>query len=46
MDSENFSAGPVCRLNLKHHVTYGLHGSFTRQQVDQQLEDAHLPEEV
>lgn len=28
LDSENFSLGPVCRLNLNHHVTYGLHGSF------------------
>ena len=32
-DSEDFSSGPVCRLNLKHHVTYGLHGSFARQQL-------------
>eukprot|EP00985_Skeletonema_marinoi_P022648 scaffold14567_cov107-Skeletonema_marinoi.AAC.1 len=31
LDSEDFSSGPVCRLNLKHHVTYGLHGSFARQ---------------
>lgn len=43
LDSENFSDGPVCRLNLKHHVTYGLHGSFTRQQSDQQHDDAPLP---
>jgi all-trans-8'-apo-beta-carotenal 15,15'-oxygenase len=33
IDSEDFSSGPVCRLNLKHHVTYGLHGSFARQQL-------------
>jgi len=31
MDSEKFSAGPVCRLNLKHHVTYGLHSSIARK---------------
>lgn len=28
LDSENFEAGPVCRLNLKHHVSYGLHSTF------------------
>ena len=31
LDSEDFSSGPVCRLHLKHHVTYGLHGSFARE---------------
>lgn len=28
LDSENFEAGPICRLNLKHHVSYGLHSTF------------------
>jgi len=28
-DSENVQQGPICRLNLNHHVTYGLHGFFT-----------------
>jgi all-trans-8'-apo-beta-carotenal 15,15'-oxygenase len=29
LDSENFEAGPLCRLHLKHHITFGLHGSFS-----------------
>lgn len=28
LDSTKFEEGPVCRLHLKHHITYGLHGSF------------------
>ena len=28
LDSNDFSSGPVCRIHLKHHVTYGLHSSF------------------
>lgn len=28
-DSERFQEGPVCRLHLKHHLSYGLHGSFS-----------------
>ncbi|GAX15962.1 hypothetical protein FisN_22Hh188 [Fistulifera solaris] len=28
-DSEKFHEGPVCRLHLKHHLSYGLHGSFS-----------------
>ena len=27
--AQNIAAGPVARLKLKHHVPYGLHGSFT-----------------
>ena len=30
LDSEDITSGPVCRLHLKHHVTYGLHGSFCK----------------
>lgn len=28
-DAAAISAGPVARLRLKHHIPYGLHGSFT-----------------
>jgi len=28
LDAENFSQGPIATLHLKHHVPYGLHGSF------------------
>ena len=28
-DSEKFRDGPICRLHLKHHLTYSLHGSFS-----------------
>jgi len=31
LDSEDIAAGPVCRLHLKHHLTYGLHGSFAAE---------------
>jgi len=29
LDARNLSQGPVARLHLKHHIPYGLHGSFT-----------------
>ncbi len=29
LDACNLSQGPVARLHLKHHIPYGLHGSFT-----------------
>ncbi|MEM9218078.1 MAG: carotenoid oxygenase family protein [Cyanobacteria bacterium P01_F01_bin.150] len=29
LDARDFSQGPVAVLKLKHHVPYGLHGSFT-----------------
>lgn len=29
LDASNFNKGPIARLHLKHHVPYGLHGSFT-----------------
>ena len=29
LDGRNIEQGPVARLLLKHHVPYGLHGSFT-----------------
>lgn len=31
LDAQNLNRGPVARLHLKHHVPYGLHGSFTPQ---------------
>ena len=29
LDAADINKGPVARLHLKHHVPYGLHGSFT-----------------
>lgn len=29
LDAQDLSRGPLARLHLKHHVPYGLHGSFT-----------------
>ncbi|MGD1849625.1 MAG: carotenoid oxygenase family protein [Cyanophyceae cyanobacterium] len=29
LDARDLTAGPVATLKLKHHVPYGLHGSFT-----------------
>ncbi|NER81773.1 MAG: Apocarotenoid-15,15'-oxygenase [Leptolyngbya sp. SIO1D8] len=29
LDAQEIEAGPIARLKLKHHVPYGLHGSFT-----------------
>lgn len=31
LDAANLNKPPVARLHLKHHVPYGLHGSFTPQ---------------
>ncbi|MDY6938510.1 MAG: carotenoid oxygenase family protein [Cyanobacteriota bacterium] len=31
LDAKDLDAGPVARLHLKHHVPYGLHGSFVWQ---------------
>ena len=31
LDARNLHQEPVARLHLKHHVPYGLHGSFTPQ---------------
>jgi all-trans-8'-apo-beta-carotenal 15,15'-oxygenase len=28
-NAQDIAAGPIAKLNLKHHVPYGLHGSFT-----------------
>ena len=28
LDSEDFEAGPVCRIHLPFHLTFGIHGSF------------------
>jgi all-trans-8'-apo-beta-carotenal 15,15'-oxygenase len=31
LEGENFDRGPIARLHLKHHIPYGLHGSWTRE---------------
>lgn len=31
LDAKNLNQGPIARLHLKHHVPYGLHGSFTSE---------------
>lgn len=31
LNAQDIAAGPIARLKLKHHVPYGLHGSFTPQ---------------
>ncbi|KPQ34384.1 MAG: all-trans-8'-apo-beta-carotenal 15,15'-oxygenase [Phormidesmis priestleyi Ana] len=30
-NAQDITTGPIAKLNLKHHVPYGLHGSFTSQ---------------
>jgi all-trans-8'-apo-beta-carotenal 15,15'-oxygenase len=29
LDAQNLASGPIARLHLKHHIPYGLHGTFT-----------------
>jgi all-trans-8'-apo-beta-carotenal 15,15'-oxygenase len=31
LDAHNISDKPVATLHLKHHVPYGLHGTFTQE---------------
>ena len=31
LDGENLHSGPVAKLHLKHHIPYGLHGSWTQE---------------
>jgi all-trans-8'-apo-beta-carotenal 15,15'-oxygenase len=31
LDGRDLTKGPLARLHLKHHVPYGLHGSFVPQ---------------
>ncbi|WP_017653049.1 carotenoid oxygenase family protein [Fortiea contorta] len=31
LDASDFTKGAIARLHLKHHIPYGLHGSFTTQ---------------
>jgi all-trans-8'-apo-beta-carotenal 15,15'-oxygenase len=31
LDARDLNRGPIARLHLKHHIPYGLHGSFTPQ---------------
>ncbi|MDB9511192.1 carotenoid oxygenase family protein [Kamptonema animale CS-326] len=35
LDALDITKGPVARLHLKHHVPYGLHGSFTSMELTQ-----------
>ncbi|MBC6480021.1 MAG: carotenoid oxygenase family protein [Hormoscilla sp. GM7CHS1pb] len=36
LDARDLNKGPVGRLHLKHHIPYGLHGSFTPDWFDPQ----------
>jgi len=31
LDAQDLAKGPIARLNLQHHVPYGLHGSFVSE---------------
>jgi len=31
LEAADLTAGPVARIPLRHHIPYGLHGSFTPQ---------------
>ena len=31
LDAKNLNQGPIAKLHLKHHIPYGLHGSFTSE---------------
>jgi all-trans-8'-apo-beta-carotenal 15,15'-oxygenase len=31
LDAQNIAGKPLATLHLKHHVPYGLHGSFTKE---------------
>lgn len=31
LDAKDFHKGPIATLHLKHHIPYGLHGSFTSE---------------
>ncbi|MBS9386884.1 MAG: carotenoid oxygenase family protein [Dolichospermum sp. BR01] len=31
LDAENLQKGAIAKLHLKHHIPYGLHGSFTQE---------------
>ena len=33
LDAKNLDSGPLARLHLKHHLPYGLHGSFTNEVI-------------
>ena len=35
LDAQNLNSKPVAKLHLKHHLPYGLHGSFTSEVVNQ-----------
>ena len=37
LDARNITSGPIARLRLRHHVPYGLHGSFTPQRFGPEL---------
>ena len=31
LDAQNLQKGAIAKLHLKHHIPYGLHGSFTQE---------------
>ncbi len=31
LDAQKIASGPIAQLHLKHHIPYGLHGSFSRE---------------
>ncbi|MEM8505463.1 MAG: carotenoid oxygenase family protein [Cyanobacteria bacterium P01_D01_bin.1] len=30
-DAQNITTGPIAKLKLRHHIPYGLHGSFVSE---------------
>ncbi|MEO1295818.1 MAG: carotenoid oxygenase family protein [Cyanobacteria bacterium J06636_16] len=40
LNAQDIAAGPIAHLKLKHHVPYGLHGSFTPQYFGPDLTSA------
>ncbi|MDH6060961.1 carotenoid oxygenase family protein [Chrysosporum bergii ANA360D] len=36
LDASNINQGAIARLHLRHHIPYGLHGSFTYRVFDEQ----------
>lgn len=37
LDARDLNQGPVAKLHLKHHVPYGLHGTFTPQVFEEAI---------
>lgn len=34
LDAKDLSKPPIARVHLKHHIPYGLHGSWTSEIID------------